>query len=393
MRKKILIVIESLGCGGAEKSLVSMLPLLDYNKYEVDLLVHNKGTGLFESLVEKKVNVLPSLEFVEFCKKSILQELLTLKFTYIISRIKWAYSIRKKSNRLRHSSEIYWENCKSAFQVMEKEYDVAIAWGQGNSTHYVADKVIAKKKYAWINADYVLGNHDKEYDAPFYEKMDRIVVVSNQLLTMTRKVFPEHASGMRVIYDVVNADLIKAMAEKEEVLTEKTGLKIVTIGRLEKPKGYNIAIEACKILKDKGIDFTWYVIGDGTEREFLESKIREYALEENFVLLGVKANPYVYLKKADIYVQTSVFEGYCITLAEARMLNKPIVTTNFDVVYDQICDEKTGLIVQMNPEAVAEGVIRLINDKTLRESIEANLKKEKKGNVEEVYKFMALLDE
>lgn len=393
MKKKVLIVIESLNCGGAEKSLVSLLPLLNYEKYEIDLLIHNLGGGLFENLVDKRVNILPSLKFVDYYKMSIVKQIMSGKMKYIVPRLKWAFAIRKKSNKKRHPSEVYWENCSSAFEVLPKEYDVAIAWGQGNSTHFVSEKVNAKKKYAWINANYELGKHDKQFDNCHYQVMDGIIAVSEELLRITEDVFPQYASRMRVIYDVVNYDLIQEMALVEDVLTVETRPIILTMGRLAPQKGYPLAIQACRILKDKGYNIAWYVLGEGSERTSLEEMIHENGLEDTFYLLGVKENPYVYLKKAHIYVQTSIFEGYCITLAEARMFNKPIISTNFDVVKDQIVDGENGLIVDMKPEAIANGVIQLLEREDLRNKFINVLMQEKKGNKEEAVKFMALLDE
>lgn len=98
------------------------------------------------------------------------------------------------------------------------------------------------------------------------------------------------------------------------------------------------------------------------------------------------------MKAADIYVQTSKFEGYCLTLAEARMLNIPCVTTNFDVVYAQMIDGDNGLVVEMNAEAVADGIIRLATDQELYQHIKRFQEREKKGNVEEIEKFYALVE-
>lgn len=133
------------------------------------------------------------------------------------------------------------------------------------------------------------------------------------------------------------------------------GTVITTVGRLVTQKGYDIAIEAAHILKEQGADFTWMVCGEGPERKMLEEKIGQYGLQKDFILLGVQANPYPYMKAGDIYVQTSRFEGYCLTLTEARILNRPCVATNFDVVYDQMVQGENGLVVEMTPEARSGG--------------------------------------
>lgn len=198
----------------------------------------------------------------------------------------------------------------------------------------------------------------------------------------------------KVDYDINNAELIQKLAtESNPIHRKEDELIIVTVGRLAKQKGYDLAIEASKLLSNKGANFKWFFVGDGPERQTLEQKVEEYGLKEKVILVGAKRNPYVYMKNADIYVQTSRFEGYCLTLGEARILNTPVISTNFDVVYNQLRDEENGLIVEMDPAAIANAIVRLWNDMELREHIVSNLKKEKKGNPEEIEKLYQLIEE
>lgn len=271
------------------------------------------------------------------------------------------------------------------------QYDVAVAWGQGNPTHYVAEKVTSEIKLAVINVNYEKAGHNKNFDKPYYEKYHYIVNVSDELCKLSKEVFPDFACKMVTIYDINNPDLIFKMSLAENPFEYETvPLKIVTVGRMTEQKGYDLAVGAAKLLKDRGIQFKWYFVGDGVCREEIEMLITKNELTDYVVLVGVQENPYVYMKNADIYVQTSRFEGYCLTLCEARMLNKPIVSTNFDVVYNQLKNEENGLIVEMNTDAIAEGIVRLWNDVDLKNHIISNLEKEKKGNVEEIEKIYAL---
>ena len=169
------------------------------------------------------------------------------------------------------------------------------------------------------------------------------------------------------------------------------GLRILTVGRLANQKGYDIALESCKMLKKKGIDFRWYSLGIGPLKEEIEEYIKNNDLKDEFKLLGVRANPYPYIKNCDIYVQTSKFEGFGLAIAEARMLNKPVVTTRFDAVYNQMIDRKNGLVVDMDAKGVTEGILELINNNELYNSIVEYLKTEKKGNIEELDKFYELI--
>lgn len=391
-KKSVLFVINSMGCGGAEKSLTSLLSLFDYTKYNVDLLLFREG-GLFRNILNENVNVLPLPKFINFCNQSLIKQITSLNFKYINARIKLTLSLRqniKLQNKV-HDSEVYWQNCQDAFEPLTKKYDLAIGWGQGLPVKYVSTKVHAKKKAVWINADYEAVGHRRKDDLVNFSNVDYIVSVSDKQTENMKALFPEYADKCRTIYDINNADLIEKMADMDNVLTDYSGLKIVTAGRYNQCKGYDMAIDACKILVDKGYDVHWFAVGEGPERVNLEEQIKDRKLEEIFILLGAQSNPYKYMKAADIYVQTSRSEGFCLTLAEARILNKPCVTTNFECVYNQMIQEKNGLVVEMSAQAIAAGIERMIDDEEFRNSVIEYLKAEKKGNAEEIEKVYNLI--
>lgn len=390
MKKNILFVINSLGLGGAEKSLTSLLNVMDYSRYSVDLLMFNPG-GMFMTLLPKEVNILPQLDFLK-SNQSIKMQVLRPK--YLLARITASIGLRcnKGKNKL-HPAQCYWKYAGFAFDVLPGHYDAAIAWGQGNPTHYVAKKVQAARKIAIINVNYEGAGHKKSFDRCYYREYNYIATVSDDLCKMSKRVFPEFEDKMVPLYDINNGDMIAKMAEEENPFTgEPAPVKIVTVGRLVEQKGYDLAVDVAEILKQQGICFKWFFVGEGPERTRIENRIARANLEEQVVLVGAKDNPYVYMKHADIYVQTSRFEGYCLTLGEARMLNTPVVSTNFDVVYNQLRDGENGLIVEMNPKAIADAIQRLWNDSELRNHIVEELKAEKKGNTEEIEKFYQLVE-
>lgn len=389
MKKKILFVINSLGVGGAEKSLISLLSAFNYDKYDVDLLLF-RASGMFLELLPKQVNVLPELEFLH--DNAIAAQLRHPKYFFAHIRASAGLRANARKNRL-HPAQCYWKYAGMAFNPLPGHYDVAIAWGQGNPTHYVAEKVNADKKIAFINADYEAVGHNKDFDIPFYQKYDYIASVSEKLANRLCHVFPDIEQKIRTIYDINNADLIAKMANITNPFESDTSdIILVTVGRLVIPKGYDLAVQAAKMLKDLQVNFTWYFVGEGPERSKIEHMIDKYELEKQIVLAGAQNNPYVYTKNADIYVQTSKSEGYCLTLAEARILNKPVISTDFDAVHNQLKDGENGLIVEMKPEAIADAIIRMKNDDGLREHIISNLKKEKKGNIEEIEKLYQLIE-
>ena len=165
----------------------------------------------------------------------------------------------------------------------------------------------------------------------------------------------------------------------------ESGVILLSIGRLTKLKGFNLAIEAAKLLKEKGIKFKWFILGDGELQSELEKQIEKLNVSDCVELLGVRNNPYPYIKNATIIVQTSMYEGKSMVLDEAKILNKPIVVTRYDTVSDQISDDE-GLIVDMNGDAIATGIEQMIQR---REHYIQFLSKNEYGNqklINEYYK-------
>ena len=173
--------------------------------------------------------------------------------------------------------------------------------------------------------------------------------------------------------------------------TDET-INILTVARLNfEQKGYDILIKVCNELKLRGTNFHWNILGEGKDKAEIESMISEFGLEKEVTLLGTVANPYPYFIHSDIYVQTSRYEGYGLSIAEARLLNIPIVTTPYDCVDLQIKDGINGLITTYEVFDIANAIERLIGDKKFYDDIVLNLEKEKKGNIDEFRKIQKII--
>lgn len=396
MKKNLLFVIDSLHCAGAEKSLISLLYLIDYSKYNVDLQLFGYG-GVLESLLPKEVNLLKPLEYTQFTdmsvKEGILYSIKNLNFKILISRLKYSKKIRKDKYTHSQLARLFWQCTSRCIENNTKKYDIAISYAQGIPTFFVAEKINANKKFAWVNTSYHLLEEDKVFQKNYYNEYDKIVAVSDSAKDIFINTFPCYKDKTEIIYDINNYDMIYNMSLLGESYNDNfDGIRILTIGRIAKGKRYDIAVEACKILKENGIKFRWYALGDGVLRPEIEKQIQDNNLQEEFVLLGIKSNPYPYIKDCDIYVQTSEFEGFGLAIAEARMLNIPVVTTRFDAVYNQMVEGKNGLVVDVNGQSVADGILRIIQNNELRESIINYLCKEKKGNIEVLKEFYKLIE-
>ncbi|MBR6963328.1 MAG: glycosyltransferase [Prevotella sp.] len=383
-RKQVLFVIDSLYIGGAEKSLTSLLYQLNPQKYEIHLWIRCRG-GELEALLPKDVVVIPSPYY------SIMEKVL---YRFSLLAFSAAFRILRYAGIKKHSAEILWKCTGWATKVPTDHYDVTIAYQQGLPTYLVTKKIHAKKRIVWDNTYLQSAGYDMSYNGRFYAKADHIVTVSQILYTLMTSCYPQYREKIHCVYDILSPSLIQQQALFENPITETEGIIIVTVGRLEHYKQHTLAVEAARILRDKAFSFRWYIVGEGSERPYLESLINEYGLQEHVILLGKQLNPYPYIYRCDIYVQTSSFEGYGLSIAEAKILERPVVSTNFDAIHDQLRHEKNGLIAEMTAESIANNIIRLIEDELLRQRIINNVKAEKNTTAEtEIIKVEKLLDE
>lgn len=393
MKKKVLLVIDSLHSGGAEKSLVSLLSLFDYENYDVDLLTFKQG-GLYIPLLSKNVTLINSPDIFSKMELSISNLIKSKDYKIVLWRVNTSISLRVKFKitNIKHRAQLMWTRLDNVIPKLEEEYDVAIAYSQGTPTYYIAEKVSAKKKLCWVNIDYKFAGYNRNFDFKYYEKFNNIVAVSNVCTEVLKDVFPEFKDKIITIYDIISENLIKDMAnEGQGFVDDYRGIKILTIGRLVYQKGYEYAIEAAKYLKDKNIDFRWYSIGEGNLKSELEKMVKDYNLQDNFKFLGTFTNPYPFIKECDIYCQPSRFEGFGLAIAEARILNKPIVATNFDIVHDQIRDGENGLIAQMNGYDLGAKIKLIIESDKLRNKIIDRLQSEDIGTEKEIQKVYEII--
>lgn len=396
MKKNVLFVIPGLGAGGAEKSLVNLLNKIDYEKYNVDLFMFSHS-GIFTEFLPKEVNILPPpKDYINFSlsfKNSLLALAKNKKFNLIGNKLMFTL-INYKQKGYRNLDQYNWQYLSKCFGNLDNNYDVAIGFLEKTSIYFCVDNVIAKKKIGFIHNDYDKLGMNPKIDISYFEKLDNIVTVSEECLSILQKRFPTQKHKMSFIYNIVSPIMINKMSQVEgKNLFSKHNKEtiIISVGRLHYQKGFNMAIKACRNLIDKNYDIKWYVIGEGEERENLIKLVKENHLEDRFILLGLKSNPYPYIKQADIYVQPSRYEGKSIALDEAKILNKPIVVTNYTTAKDQINNGIDGLIVDMDEESISEGIEKLIKDKKLKETLCNNLKEQKLGTEKEIEKLYEMI--
>lgn len=395
MKKQVLIVMNHLHCGGAEKSLVSLLHGFDYERYEVDLLLF-KREGLFLGQVPEQVNLLdppPNYHFFDMPIVDSIRECWSRGLYRIaVARIGAGILFKTDSATARREQRL-WPYFRTALPPLSKSYDAAIGFLEKTPVYYCIDQVKADRKLGFIHNDYIELGMDPSLDRKRFEGLQHLVTVSEGCGDVLKEVFPRHADKVKVIQNVVSPSLIQRLSGSPvpSFRRNANAALIVTVGRLHRQKGLDMAIDACKELRDRGIAVEWHVLGEGEERGALEKRIARHGLQDVFFLDGVRDNPYPYMRQADVYVQPSRYEGKSIAIDEAKILALPIVTTRYSTAGDQIAHMENGMIVDMEVSALREGVERLLLDRKLAAAFSEKLAGEWFGTEGEAQKLYELI--
>ncbi|WP_226677987.1 glycosyltransferase [Mesobacillus jeotgali] len=398
MRKKVLIASFDLAIGGVERSLIGLLNSIDYQKYDVDLMLF-KHEGEFFSLLPEGPNLLPENPAYSTFRKSISQIIRDGRYPIAVSRLIAKYISSIKGNMMRVEEPGYltiqygWELTRPFLPEISKEYDLAIGFLWPH--HFIGEKVKAKRKVGWVHTDYSNIFIDKKMEMKMWKKLDQIVAVSEECSHTFLKQFPHLKEKTMVIENILSQDFVRQQAEiqsAKEIKKEPGKTIIVSVGRLSHAKGFDNAIRACRQLVDKRYDIAWYVVGYGSLEKELLKLITELGLENHFFLLGKKMNPYPYIKACDIYVQPSRYEGKAVTIREAQILGKPVVITNFPTAKSQVKDGVDGVITPMGVQGIVEGLQKLINNPSLSDNLIKNTKSVNYGNENEVQKIYSLIN-
>ncbi|MDM5208980.1 glycosyltransferase [Cytobacillus kochii] len=388
MKTKLLFVMNNLQCGGAEKALISLLHAIDYKRYEVDLLLFKKE-GVFLNIVPNEVTILNEQEEFRYFDGRVIDNVLkaisSRRFDLAISRIKAARIFRTENNGAVCEQKV-WKYISPCLSNVKKEYDVAIGFLEKNPIYFCLEKAKAKRKIGFIHNDYKQMGMDRTLDLPYFQQLDGIMTVSDSCADVLRQQFPEYQQKIKVIQNILSKSTIHTLAMNEMPLPFQ-GLKLLSIGRLHRQKGFDLALETAALLKKKGVPFKWLILGEGSERENLIQLSTKYQLEEEVQFIGIKENPYPYIRWADAYIQPSRFEGKSIAVEEAKILYKPVIVTNYSTSGDQIIHGQTGLIANMTAESLAETILQLFADESLQHQLMDGLGKEKLGTEDEIKRF------
>lgn len=393
--KKILISSFDMEIGGVERSLASMLANFDYDNYKVDLHLHSH-TGPLMDLIDARVNLLPEVNACKTFRKGIKDTLVsgypTLAIKRLISRFRAVQFAKVTGSKDAgyFQFQTIWNSCVSSVPKIQVEYDIAISYLWPH--HFTAFNVNAKTKIAWIHTDYSIIDIDIEDDLKIWEKFDYIVSISDACTAAFLSTHPSLKSKIIVVENLTSPDYVRKMASEPPTQPLIEGFNLVSVGRLCDPKAFDRAVDVLAELHKRGYtNINWYIVGEGGDRDLIESQIKQHSLEDSFVLLGSTTNPYPYMNAADIYVQPSRYEGKAVTVDEALILAKPVIITNYPTASSQINDGINGIICGQSVSEIADSIGNLHNNQNQRQQLSEYNRNANQSNSEELDKLYKVL--
>lgn len=398
-RKKILICSHAMEIGGAEKALLGLLENIDTSRYEVDLFLL-RHSGELMKYIPSDISIMPEIPQYASLAVPIKEVIKKRCFMVALGRLYGKYKAKIREKILRGPSESqialeYSHKYTKGFMppISNRKYDVAISF---LTPHYfVAEKVCAEKKIAWIHTDYQAIKIDRESEFKMWSKFDYISAISENTKDNFVKLFPLLKSQVVLVENIMPLRYMRTLADKYTVEKEmpKDGtVRLLSIGRFSYQKRFDEVPEICKLIRKKGFSVKWYLIGFGGDEKLIRKQIKEAGMEEYVIILGKKENPYPYIKACDIYVQPSRYEGKSIAVREAQILNKPIIITDFETSRSQLQDRYDGIIVPMDIAGCAKGIAEVIKNEELQHQLIDNTKRRDYANVDAIKKVYEMIE-
>lgn len=357
MKKKVLFISEALWIGGIETALVNLLRRMDYDKYDVTCLVLRGSLAMADRIHPK-------------CRLMVADREKTFTFSapYKFSRLYHLTEHAESPSRLHRAMmwavpAIRWlENRLYIRYVREQmkgeHFDTCVIYS--DRTAETAVRAIDAHRYLLF---YHHGAMRREYhDEIGYRKADRIITVSGFVERQLRWFRPKYADKMMTLHNLTDVDGIRAKAEAPMGAEfDSNNFHIVSCGRVSREKGMDLAVEACAKLVEMGHDnIHWWIIGGGPEFQKLRDQVAACHLEDHMTLLGMQDNPYPCIRRADLYVQPSRFEGYPMTVLEALVLGKPVISTDNGGAGEMLTEGVTGTLCPISAEGIAQAVHDLL---------------------------------
>ena len=366
MKKKLIFITEALWIGGIETALVNLLNRLDYGRYEVTCLILRDSQELAGRITPQ-------------CRLLVSDRQHPVSFPAAYAH-KRMYNLMEEPQHAAKLRRLIWRLLCLALRGPEARRYAAYMKQQLSGEHFdtavIYSDRAAETAVRAISADRFLmfyhhGAMRREYhDELGYRRAEKVIAVSEALAEKLKAYRPRYAGKIIAVNNLIDIEGVRRKSlEAPEIVFPKDRFNIVSCGRLSPAKGMDMAIDACAELVKRGrTAFHWWIVGGGPEENALKAQVHRLHLEEYVTLLGMQANPYPYIRQADMYVQPSRFEAFGLTILEAQVLAIPVLSTRTDGGMELIKDGYDGILCDADAGSIADGVQTLMAHPEMRQS-------------------------
>lgn len=360
-KKRVLFVYTNLGVGGIARSLIELLRVMEGLDLDITLYIRrddvNELIGEIPSYVRLAVvrNSVKRVEFEDNLRGRAAER------TYALLRKKHAFAAKRFFEN--YMRPIQRKREKDELDRLGLSWDTAICYStDGDDPVFVRDCVRAAKKYVFIHQSTALA----EENITAMRDFDGVFTVNPALIPWAEQMLPG-GPPVRAIENYVDPEKVLRLSKEQTVGVPDQRI-LATSGRICLTKGYDFVIGAAKILKERGVRFLWYWIGDGPDRADMERRIEENGLGDEIVITGNLLNPFPYVAACEVYIQPSRAEAFSLSVLEAMILSRPVIATNTAGPAYLFEKYHCGAAVQTDAQSVADGILRLLeNDEELEQ--------------------------
>lgn len=369
MKKRMLVIGIIMDSAGTERSFLSFAQNLDYEKYDVELLLASKE-GAFLELVPEQIKVRDMGALGEIFKInknnsfSVISKLFLKKNPFFaLKLLPDMMKMRKGGAERAYAANRIWLKLMEKMPVFEDEYDVALAYWGDHTMFYMIDKVKAAKKVSWLHFDYDEPPREDAVYLPCFKECDKIITVSREIERSLCKRFPELSSKIETVENFINEkEILEKSKEPCDYRDDFDGIAVLSVGRLCEQKGFDLAIPAVAQLYREGKNIRYYIIGEGSEeyKKKLSDIVAQSNAKECVRFLPRTENPYKFMSRCDLYLQPSRHEGKPIVVEEAKILGVPVCVTNYKSAKEQLENVGKSMICDISEEGIYSGIENII---------------------------------
>ena len=378
--EKILYIVDDINYNSGAKAVTLFQMRQLVNEYDIYLFSLTCPLEKIDFLKDDHILDDYIWHITEIYAESFKKAMKSKKYSIAqkLSRILYAASLRLGAGDLYFNHLIE----KRLIPIFEK-FETVVVVSEASKLRVLVSNLKHPKKVQWIHTDYARWCQFSEWskavtrnDKSIYLKYDTVVVLSEFCKRGMIQKLPDIAEKIIVIPNLVNGDRILKLAEQSVNINIKSNeLQLVTVARIDREKRIDKVLELALLLQQKGIAFKWYIIGDGPEREELERKAKEKLLDLQVIFVGYMENPYPIMKRCQVMVLLSKYEGTPVTIDEAMVLGLNVVAPRVGGISEQL--ELYAAKYLIDPENLDDCIMGILQ-KNIRQPVDFALSNKKR---------------